>query len=211
MMRTLKLCTVALAMFLGMHPPAGGQIVTDTVRITIEGDLAEVVIQLNDTTIAIGDTIYFSALAFDSEGDPVSAQLTWAAQDTTVLDLDPITGVGVALRKASGGIWVVVRAEKIGEVLIASFRDGDLKWLSETVGDTIFCGQDVIPPDGRCPDNPLPTLQLCAYLVDSKYNLLAEDPGPPICPIVFFEAPGPANSMFAVVPRRRPLFGVRPS
>lgn len=214
-MRPLRLLAAVAALLL-LALPARAQLVTDTVRITIEGDLAEVVIQLNDTTISIGDTIYFNALAYDSEGDPVSAQLTWAAEDTTVLDLDPLTGVGVALRKAQGGIWVVVRAERVGEMLIASFRDGELRWLSETVGDTIYCEYpDIIPPspeypEGRCPDDPLPWHQWCGYLVSPDYHLLAESPGPPLCPIVFFEAPEPPDALLAMVPRIRPLFGVQP-
>lgn len=209
-MRSLKLVLAILLFLFALPQQNDAQIVTDTVRITIEGDLAEVVIQLNDTTIAIGDTIYFTALTYDSEGDPVSAQLTWISQDTTVFQIDALTGVGVALKKAQGGIWVVVRAERIGDLLIASFRDGELRWLSETVSDTLKCYPDIIPPDGRCPE-PLPTLQLCGYLVSPEYNLLAEDPGPPVCPVVFFSAPEPPNALLQLVPRIRPLFSVQPS
>ena len=167
----------------------GAQVATDTVLVTIEGDLAEVTIQVPDTTLSIGDSIQYTAITVDSDGDPVTTQLTWTSSQPQILSIDAQTEMAVALQKSPPGvpIAVSVRAEKIGALHLASFRDGELNWMGN---DTIDVGA---------------TLQYCAYLVDPDNYLLAEDPGPPTCPIVFVTRPEPPTTVFASIPRVRPL------
>ena len=171
------------ALFFLLAAPAAGQVVTDSVQITIEGNLAYVRIEVPDSSLTIGDSIQFVAFPEDSEGDPVTALVTWASSDPAVMSIDPETGMAVALAKTRGNpVWIYARAERIGDLLLASFRDGELTWGegTVTVGEYI---------------------QYCAYMVDPDFHLLSEDPGPPTCPTVFLPRTEPAVSVFASVDR----------
>jgi hypothetical protein len=193
------LCLAGLALLaMFAAKPMAGQTVTDTVMVTVEGDLAGVGITTFEQTFRIGDTVQFVAEAYDSEGDPVSAVFTWASADTTAVRIDAATGLAVGVGKGSNvAIWV--RAEAVQEMRLASFRPPDsLNWT----------GQDTIPIGAN--------LQYCAYLVDAVGFLVSDSPGPPICPIVFLPRPEPFPSMFAGISRSRPegFFskrGLRPS
>lgn len=191
--------------------PAAGQ-VADTTLVIIEGDLAEVLIQVPDTIISIGDTIFFFAETVDSDGDPVDALLTWSSSNLAAFPIDEVTGVAVALTKDLGGVEVYVQAVKIGAMILATFRDGELNWSGfdtvalqlwePSLGDSTWYDRggywvydEILVP------NPDPTLQYCAYLVDPNQRLLVENPGPPTCPIVFLPPrPRPA-SLFPPLPR----------
>lgn len=181
-MRTLALIFGLLLFFSGLQ----GQIVYDTVQVTVEGDISYTTILVPDTTISIGDSIQFSAEAFDSEGDPVNAMFTWVSRDSTIVQINSTTGLALALSK--GNVEIIVRAERIGELFLASFRPPDsLNW---TGIDSIAKGE---------------TLQYCAYLVDPYNKLLGEDPGPPTCPTVYLPRTEPSFSLFALIPRTRCL------
>lgn len=166
------LLSAILGALLALPSAIKGQEITDTVTLTIQGALTDVAIVRDFVeTPAVGDTVVFTAEAFDSEGDPIAADFTWISGDTTALQLiqqPDGTAIGIALRKAT--VWVAVRAEPITEVLLASFRDGELNWSGY---DTIPLGHD---------------LQYCAYAVRDTW-LVAESPGPPTCPIVFTPEP----------------------
>jgi hypothetical protein len=168
---------------------AFAQEVTDTVFFTVQGDLAEV--QIVETVITlpvvIGDTIPLVAEAFDSEGDPVSFVATWATSDTTALRIiqnqDGTTGaIGIVLRK--GSFWVAVRAERITEIRLATFRNGVLNWSGR---DTASVGGEI---------------QYCAYVLNGYQELVAESPGPPACPTVFYPRAVVPNTVYAFVPQR---------
>lgn len=195
--RAVGILAIAAGLFLalGLFFPysAQGQSATDSVRVTILGDLATATITVRDTTISIGDTIFYSAITVDSDGDPVPAQLTWNSSDPSAMEIDALTGVAVARSKAAQGVVISVLAQKIGDLLLASFRDGELQWEGE---HELQEGEP---------------LQFCAYLVDPAYFLLAEDPGPPICPTVFLPQPLPPNNVFASIFRAtvRPLLDMR--
>jgi hypothetical protein len=179
---------IFLALLASTIPSATrAQLVTDTVRVTVEGDLAAVGITSFEATFRIGDTVQFVAEAYDSEGDPVSAVFTWASEDPAVVSIDPNTGLAVGQTKGSNvAIWV--RAEAVGEIRMASFRPPDsLNWS----------GADTIDAIGE-------TLQYCAYVVDPGGYLVAESPGPPTCPIVFNPRPTEAPRVFAGISRSRP-------
>jgi len=162
------------------------QEVADTVVVTIEGDLNEVSVAV--VTLPphrIGDTIFFRAEAFDSEGDPVVSVLyRWASEDTTVLALEELEdgqARGIALRKGTIRVWVM--AEPITSLDIAILReDGSLDWGRQLTLTAL--GESA---------------QLCAYLHRRGY-LVAESPGPPACPVVFLAPPDP-NGWPAVIRR----------
>jgi hypothetical protein len=174
------LLSAILGALLALPSAVSGQEITDTVFLTIQGNLTDVTIVRDFIeTPAVGDTVIFSAVAVDEEGDPIAADFTWLSGDTTALQLiqqPDGTAIGIALRKAT--VWVAVRAEPITEVLLASFRDGELNWSGL---DSLVLGND---------------LQLCAYAVRGGF-LVAESPGPPTCPIVFTPEPTPPGYWLA--------------
>lgn len=189
------LCWAVLALLVAV--PAHAQLVTDTVRVTVEGDLAAVGITSFEATFRIGDTVQFVAEAYDSEGDPVTAVFTWASEDPAVVSIDPNTGLAVGLTKGTNvAIWV--RAEAVGEMRLASFRPPDsLNWSGF---DTLTIQRDSA---GEIIGAP-PELQYCAYLVDPVGYLVADSPGPPLCPVVFLPRAEPVFTMFAGISRSRP-------
>lgn len=183
-MKTFGRFLTAVILVLGLTVPARAQ-VADTIQVTIQGDLAEVVLTSELVTPPrIGDTIIFQAQAVDSEGDPVAVVFTWASEDSTALRIETMENGqarGIAIRKATVRVWVM--AEPVEDMLLASFRDGELVWgeghLQE--GETIF---------------------FCAYLVRGA-ELVAQSEPPPTCPSVFVSPSTPDPFPLSVVDRIR--------
>ena len=170
-----------------LAPPIQAQVVADTLRVTIEGDLAGVSFTVFSVTLTVGDTVQYVAQAYDEDGDPITTGVvyTYASSDTTLLRILPASGWALALQK--GNVDVIVRAEYGGLIVhVASFRDGELTWGSGNIEK----GQ---------------TLQYCAYIVDGGGYLVGQSQPPPICPIAFLPRPeAEAHPMFASVSRVRP-------
>ena len=156
--------------------------VTDTILITIEGNVAGVILTGEYVTpLRVGDTVIFKANVVDEEGLPINALISFFTEDSTILRLetitDPTLGVnegmarGIALKKATVRVWAI--AEPITEMRLATFRDGVLNWSGE---DSILVGESI---------------QYCAWLTRGN-RLVAESPGPPTCPSVFVADPLPA-------------------
>ena len=213
----MRKCLSALIGISILFGGLGGQEVTDTLQITIEGDLAGVAFQSFEVELRIGDTVTYVAQAVDSEGDPVTSGVvyTYASSDTTLLVIDAITGFATALRK--GNMEVIVRAEYGGlETWTASFRDGDLNWTGHdkvplhlwepSLGDsTWYAAEDRWVYDQTPVPNPDPTLQFCLYIVDARGYLVGQSVPPPTCPLAIAERPtSPAYPMFASISRVRP-------
>jgi len=166
-----------LPLVLLLAQPLEAQEVSDTILVTIQGNVTDVVLATEyvTTPFRVGDTVLFRAVVTDETGDPINAFIQFFAEDPSVIRLVPITdptmalnegqAYGVALMKTTGTrVWV--RATPIGGLQIASFRDGALNW---TLNDTIGPGE---------------TLQYCAYLHDLNFNIVAQGPLPPDCPII---------------------------
>lgn len=191
--------------------PAGGQVqaqqvIGDTIEITIEGNVDRVVLTAEYVSPArVGDTLIFRATVTDEEGDPINAFIRFGVGDNSVIRMEAITDStvavnvglarGIALRKATTTIWVGVNP--ISELRLASFRPPDslnwagfdtlyLKWL-ESPGDSTWSesGERWVYDYILGPSDPL---QYCAYLTRGE-TLVAEDPGPPACPTVFYPDP----------------------
>ena len=186
--------------------PAAGQVAVDTVWVTVEGPLFETTITTVTRRMQLGDTVQFVAIAQDQEGDSVTAVFTWASTDPTIVSIDPLTGIAIAIAKTTQPVGIAVLTEQVSELLLATFRDGSLNFSGH---DTIFIQKDSL---GNV-TTPLSErrLQYCAYLINATRQLVAQDPGPPTCPMVFQDIPIQADAMFARVPRIRPLFQVRGS
>lgn len=208
--------------------PAAGyaQTAVDTVFITVEGALFETTITTIERKLQLGDTIEFVAVATDPDGDPVTAQHTWASSVPSIISIDAVTGVAIALQKTAPGqtVALYVLSEQVSELLLASFRDGELNWSGQdsialqlwepSLGDSTW-----VQPSGTTAGhwvydyilvpNPDPTLQYCAYLVNNARELVSQDPGPPTCPVAFPTVQVPANALFASILRIRPLIQVR--
>jgi hypothetical protein len=170
--------------------PLTAQEVTDTIEVTIRGRLTDVMITSELVTPpTVGDSVIFVALAFDEEGNPMTAGIAffWASSDPTRLQITERpdgSALGVALRQGTVRVWV--RAEMVEVMQIASFRPPDsLNW---TLQD----------------DSPVGVpLQYCAYLTRNNELVLQSQP-PPTCPIVFLAPTEPPNSVWANLYRVRP-------
>ena len=163
--------------------------VADTIVVTIQGDVSQVLLTWEDfDVVRIGDTIHLRAQAFDSEGDPVSAVFPWASEDDAILRIEEQPdgrAVGIALRKGTVRVWVMV--EPVTALITAVLRpDGSLDWGKQL--EFTALGQEA---------------QLCAYL-HRNGTLVAESPGPPACPIVFLASPTPAMWPGPVIARSLP-------
>ena len=184
--------------------PLQAQTAVDTVWVTVEGPLFVTTITTVERRLQLGDTVQFVAIAQDQEGDSVTAVFTWASSDPAAVSIDPLTGIAIALQKTTQPVGISVLTEQVSELLLATFRDGNLNFSGN---DTIFIQKDSLgnvttPLEER-------RLQYCAYLINASRQLVAQDPGPPTCPLVFQDIPLQADAMFARVPRIRPLFQVR--
>jgi hypothetical protein len=181
-------------------------VVGDTIEITIQGNVDQVVLTAEYVTPPrVGDTIFFRALVTDEDGDPINALIRFGVEDPTVIRLEAISDStlasneglarGIALRKATTRVWV--GANPVSEMRLASFRPPDslnwagfdtlyLKWL-ESPGDSTWSesGERWVYDYILGPSDPL---QYCAYLTRGE-TLVAEDPGPPACPTVFYPDP----------------------
>jgi hypothetical protein len=185
---------VALAIWMsGTVSPTRAQ-VADTIVVTIQGDLDQVILTWEDfDVVRIGDTIHFRAVALDSEGDPVSAVFRWASEDSTTLRIEELPdgrARGIAMKKTppeTGGVRVWVMVEPFTELTTALLlSDGSLQWERPFLATSL--GQK---------------LQLCSYLHRSG-ELVAEAPGPPVCPTVFLAPATPTMWPNAVVQRSVP-------
>ena len=202
--------------------PAAGQVAVDTVWVTVEGPLFETTITTVTRRMQLGDTVQFVAIAQDQQGDSVTAAFTWATSDPGLVSIDPLTGIAIALGKTRQGVAISVLTEQVTELVLASFRDGELNWSGRdtvrpywepSLGDTAWWAGNETTPGRFLPDTLLvfPILQYCAYLINATRQLVAQDPGPPLCPLVFQDIPLQTNTLFASVPRIRPLLQVRGS
>lgn len=200
--------------------PAEAQTAVDTVWVTVEGPLFETTITTVTRRLQLGDTVQFVAIAQDQEGDSVTAVFTWATSDPGLVSIDPLTGIAIALGKTRQGVAISVLSEQVSELILATFRDGELNFSGyDTVraryepspGDTAWWPGYEGTPGRFLPDTIkiFPILQYCAYLINASWQLVAQDPGPPTCPLVFQDIPIQADAMFARVPRIRPVFKVR--
>ena len=190
-----------LTLFLYPFRQADAQEIADTIRIEIVGNVTSVVITANYVTpVRVGDTVLFMADVVDEDGDPISALLTYFTEDSTALRLEDLPdgqARGIALKKASVRVWVV--AEPFTELRVASFRPPDsLNWSG---ADTIFARMD--STGAVLPGQPEAVLQMCAYLTRGGTILVAESPGPPLCPTVFLPATLPSAYLALSRPDRR--------
>lgn len=198
MTSSTKPYAILLAFLLGLIPMRTSAQVTDTLTITIEGELAFAEI-IYDGTARVGDTIQFVGAAYDVDGDAVTATFSWAVSDTTKMTIDPATGVAVV--RAKGTVSVYLMAEAVDRFVLGAFRpeDGpaaitfpdDLQW-------GLFEGE---------------SLQLCGYLLNPEGYLLAHNNGNEIspCPQVFpypFYASAGLLALFEAV-RARPWREIR--
>jgi len=134
----MKRLLLAMVAALVLAVPAAGQTATDTVTITIEGNLVAVTLDvLSNGPYHVGDTVQVVAHPQDSAGDPVSAILTWGASDTTAVLIEPdALGAKLILLKKTVGqgggdvqIWVV--AQQVNQVVSGWFPDshpGEIIW-----------------------------------------------------------------------------------
>ena len=187
-MRILRSISVVLALLGATWTTTEAQ-VADTIVVTIQGDVSQVLLTWEDfDVVRIGDTIHLRAQAFDSEGDPVSAVFHWASEDDAILRIEEQPdgrAVGIALRKGTVRVWVMV--EPVTALITAVLRpDGSLDWGKQL--EFTALGQEA---------------QLCGYLHRAG-TLVAESPGPPTCPTVFLAAPTPAMWPGPVIARSLP-------
>ena len=198
MLKWLRFCTALAIIWMSGAIPLDAQEVGDTIEITIQGNVDQVVLVAEFVTPPrVGDTIIFRATVTDEDGDPINAFVRFGVEDPTVLRLETIsdstTAVnvglarGIALKKATTRVWV--GANPVTEMRLASFRPPDsLNWGLSNGGipnDTINAGE---------------ALQYCAYLTRGEV-LVAQSPEPPACPTVFYPEPtGPYLPRLAWVP-----------
>jgi hypothetical protein len=163
--------------------------VSDTIQITITGRITDVTLTAEYVTpFQVGDTAILKAVVLDEDSLPIAAQITFFTEDSTALRLEDIVrsdypigqkhARAIALRKATVRVWVMV--EPITEMRLASFRDGVLNWSRN---DTLHIWQYT---DGR--PTVYESLQYCAWLTRGT-ELVAESPGPPLCPAGVFVPP----------------------
>jgi len=201
-MKKLLLGILALSLF---AVPGNAQEVSDTILITITGRVTDVVLSAEYVTpFRVGDSALFLAEVTDEDGDPINALISFFSEDSTALRIEPVIenggaasnvgmAVGIALRKASVRVWVMV--EPIGEMRLASFRDGELNWSGY---DTLRLYRDA--SGNVIEDDPRHLIQYCAYLTRGT-TLVAESPGPPTCPTVFLPDPSPSALPFVLARR----------
>ena len=163
--------------------------VADTIVVTIQGDVSQVLLTWEDFDILrIGDTIHMRAQAFDSEGDPVDAVFRWASEMPEILRVEEMPdgrAVGIALRKGTVRVWVMVEPNPTLATAVLQ-SDGSLDWGRRI--DFTALGQ---------------TAQLCGYLHRGG-ELVAEAPGPPVCPVVFIAPATPTMWPDPVIARSVP-------
>lgn len=148
------------------------QQVADTLTVTVEGDLAVAEI-VYEGTPRIGDTIQFVGEAYDSEGDPVTATLTWATSDSTIMSIDASSGEAVV--HAKGTVSIYLLAELVQSLALGAFRPED--------GPTTITFPD--PPHWDLHEGE--SLQMCGYLLSPEGLLVAQSAGSPgsLCPGAF--------------------------
>jgi len=182
--------------------PAAGQVAVDTVWVTVEGPLFSTTITTVERLLTVGDTVHFVAVAHDEQGADVTALFTWSSSRPDLVNIDAVTGMAIALQKDTARVAISVLTEQVERLVLASFRDGNLNFSGF---DTLFLNTDSLGNQ----IGPFPTLQYCAYLLNPWGYMVAQDPGPPTCPLAFAQALS-TYAMFRAVPRVRPLLEVRP-
>jgi len=154
--------------------------VADTIVVTIQGKIDQVILTAEFVTPPrVGDTVYFRAQVYDEDGDPATGfRFHWASEDPAVIKIEPLENGrarGIAMQKALEGVMVWVMVEPVGEIVTAQLlSDGSLNW--ERPFQLTALSQQ---------------MQLCAYMHRSGV-LVAESPGPPVCPTVFLPEAMPA-------------------
>ena len=197
--------------------------ITDTMIITIRGNLAQVEIAQAEIFVVpmrIGDTGNLVARAFDEAGDPIDATYFWEVSDPTKMLLtvtSDSTATITALRKTerdSQGnpipIVITLKAVQTTEVAIGAWRSADGKFLGWNDNITLPCaahsdGQLAwkalaesddprITDDLRAESGAWCSAQLCAYALRGNRLVLASDI-PPTCPALWEPVEGSTRPM----------------
>lgn len=140
---------------------ASAQTSRDTVVITINGMMSGVTItalKLDGSSAGsnfkVGDTVQFTAHAFDADGDSVGAIMTWWTNQPSFVQIDSVSGLAVMLRKAnpSDNVLVIVQANQVDGMTVGWFRPGKdpagtIRWTRPIPIDALQAN-----------------VQLCAYL-----------------------------------------------
>lgn len=184
--------------------PAQGQAVTDSLRVTIRGDLAAaeigVVSEVNLNNMKIGQSAVLVAGAVDSDGDPVEAEFFWESLSPDTLQLTVLndsTAQVTALHKAPGGVTVRLTATQPVEIQLAGFRGGEFDAWGTT---TQYCDTDQAGVvTGNCTEN-----YFCAYAVRGA-TLVFQSDLPPRCPVLFQVPP---ESSYPMSDRIRPFYAL---
>jgi hypothetical protein len=182
--------------------PAWGQVVSDTIFISVEGTPTAALLTAEfDTPFYVGDTATFMVEVMDEAGQPITALISFFSTDTTMLRIEPVAtdggapssvgmAVGIALRRDTVpvGVWAV--AEPLGELRVATYRGDRLESTIETgtwesaPGDSTWWEPESRWVQGyQFVPNPDPTLQACAYLLNPAGDLIAQEPEG--CPMAF--------------------------
>lgn len=160
------LCGFLLALAL-LAADAEAQVAVDSVEVQIyaPGDIL-VTIAPRTFTGLVGDTVRFSAVAIDAPtGDTIpDVLLRWSTPNPAAVSIDPMSGEAVFL---SRGRWRIrVEVERVGGIVMMELRNGD-----------VF----PIPEEGIRFSRMGQTKQLCAYLLNTRTEVIARHPD--ICPI----------------------------
>jgi hypothetical protein len=200
----MKRCLLVVAMLLPVQ--AAGQVLTDTLYITITSPAVTVEVQELAAPLQRGDTVQFVAVVTDADGHPADAVLTWESSDSTRLMMfDKENGRGVALRTdaevqagqpgAPVPLYIWVLAEPVAYSAMGWFRpdEGPGSIKISDIGRPGREGRAVAFAEPPTVDGIGRSIQFCYYLLDGQQRLVAQSLGEvgSFCPSVF--APPPAG------------------
>lgn len=113
MIRRAALLALAMTAACGSLPDQGNGVVALEIRIP-------------DSTLAVNHSLTLHARAVNLQGDSVDATIFWRTPDTTLISLDSVTGVVVALVN-SGSARVQARTGTlVSDILSIGLRDSTI-------------------------------------------------------------------------------------
>lgn len=209
-MRLMKWRQILLVVMLGFvamltspgSSPLQAQEISDTLRITVRGNLARVEIAMAEVIVSpmkVGQQGVLIARAYDDDGDPMVADFFWESSDPTLVSIavtSDSTAVITALKKTTEEVSIILRATEKLEIYVAAWRSADGMFL----GINEFTLDCAAYPDGTLahlsPTYPADAprwceAQLCAYGIRGD-QLVVQSALPPVCPILY-QPPGKSD------------------